>query len=513
MTDAPVVVIGAGIAGLAAALRLLGAGREVILVEGAATAGGKMRQVETMCGPVDSGPTVFTMRAVFDELLAGVGADLDDVVAARPLELLARHAWDDTAYLDLFADREHSEQAIGDFAGAAEARAYRAFCREAGQMFRVLETSMLRAPRPNPLSLAWRARGHGMAALLALKPFTSLWQALGEHFADGRLRQLFGRYSTYCGSSPWQAPATLMLIAHLEQEGVWTLRGGMQALADGLADVLVGKGCRFIREEWVTDIRRDQGRACAVITDQGRELACDGIVCTADPEALRLGLLGESARAAVPRRPSGERSLSAMTWSSSARATGFPLAYHNVFFSTDYRREFDRLFQAGLVPDEPTVYLCAQDREQADAVPLRGPERVFCLINAPANGDRHSYSPEEIAICQQQTFRKLAACGLQIEPETGQMVVRTPTDFARRFPGSGGAIYGRATHGWQAAFRRPGSRTRLPGLYLAGGGVHPGAGVPMVALSGSMAADSLLSDQLSMRRWWPGVTAGGTSTR
>lgn len=511
MSDKPVVVIGAGIAGLSASLRLLAGGREVVLLEGADSVGGKMRQVHTAAGPVDSGPTVFTMRAVFEELLAALGLRLDDLVDMQPLELLARHAWDDTGQLDLFADRDRSEAAIGAFAGLREARAYRAFCREAGQMYRVLESSMLRSPRPNPLSLAWRARHFGLTALLGLKPFTTMWQALGRHFSDARLRQLFGRYATYCGSSPWQAPATLMLIAHLEQEGVWQLAGGMQSLADGMASVLEGRGARIRRGEWVVDIGVDQGTAASVRCN-GSEIACDGIICTADPEALRKGLLGEAARHSVPAAATGQRSLSAITWSTCADTGGFPLAYHNVIFSSDYRREFDDIFQAGRVPDEPTVYVCAQDRAEG-AVPPAGAERLFCLINAPADGDRHTYSAEEIARCQQRTFSKLAACGLEISQDPGQTVVRTPTDFATRFPGSGGAIYGRATHGWQAAFTRPGSRTRLPGLYLAGGGVHPGAGVPMVALSGMLAADCLLSDQASTRRWWPAVTAGGTSMR
>lgn len=511
-TQKPVVVIGAGIAGLCAGLRLLAEGRDVVVMEGSASAGGKMRQVRTCAGPVDSGPTVFTMRSVFDELLAGLDVALDDLVDAVPLELLARHAWDDSGYLDLFADRARSEAAIGDFAGSREARGYREFCREAGQMFRLLEGAMLRSPRPNPVSLAWRARQQGLRALLGLKPFTSMWQALGRHFADSRLQQLFGRYATYCGSSPWQAPATLMLIAHLEQEGVWRLAGGMQSLADGLADTLVRRGARLVRDEWAVEILVEQGSAARVVGDRGTELDCEAVICTGDPEAVRQGHLGAAAQAALPSRPRGERSLSALTWSAAANTRGFPLAYHSVFFSGDYRREFDRLFGQGLVPDQPTVYICAQDRLEGGSEPA-GPERVFCLINAPAIGDRHSFSAGEIARCQEQTFSRLAACGLELQPLPEQMVVRTPTDFARRFPGSGGAIYGRATHGWQSAFTRPGARTRLPGLYLAGGGVHPGAGVPMVALSGILAAATLLSDRVSTRRWWPAVTAGGTSMR
>jgi 1-hydroxycarotenoid 3,4-desaturase len=513
MSERPVVIIGAGIAGLAAALRLAAEERPVVVYESAAEAGGKMRQVRTELGPVDSGPTVFTMRTVFEELLAGVGRRLEDVVTARPLELLARHAWDRDARLDLYADRERSAEAIGDFAGAAEALGYRNFCREAGRMYEVLEHSMLRASRPNPLSLSWRARSHGLSALWGLKPLQSMWRALGHHFKDVRLQQLFGRYATYCGSSPWQAPATLMLIAHVEQEGVWQLDGGMQSLAAGMARAAAQRGVEFRHGETVEEILLSQGRASAVRPRGGDAVACDGIICTADPAALRSGLLGPDAARGVSRRAGCERSLSAVTWAGTASAEGFPLSYHNVFFSADYAAEFRRLFGERRLPDEPTVYLCAQDRDGLAGQASDGEERIFLLVNAPANGDSHHYGDEEIAACERQMLGSLKKCGLRLNLNREALVVRSPGDFATRFPGSGGAIYGQATHGMMAPFRRPGARSRVPGLYLAGGGVHPGAGVPMVALSGAQAASSLMRDRALTRRWWPTATAGGTSMR
>ncbi|MEM0954428.1 MAG: 1-hydroxycarotenoid 3,4-desaturase CrtD [Pseudomonadota bacterium] len=522
-----VIVIGAGMAGLAACLRLLSGGRQVTLIEGANYSGGKMRQVSTSLGPVDSGPTVFTMRSVFEELLAGVNRRLDEVVRVQPLELLARHAWDEAGCLDLYADRQRSADAIAAFAGPREAEGYLNFCAQAGRIFDLLEPAMLRAPRPTPLSLSWRARSAGLSGLLGLQPFTNMWKALQKHFQDPRLQQLFGRYATYCGSSPWRAPATLMLIAHLEQEGVWQLDGGMQSLAAGLAGVARQCGVSLIEGEWVEELCTARGRVSGVRTSSGREIAGDAVVCTADLGALRAGLLGEAARKSVPTR-ARQRSLSAVTWSMAAQTEGFPLAYHSVFFSSDYKREFDALFDRGEIPLQPTVYVCAQDRLPQDRLPLssltpqqRTPkasealasgERLFCLANAPAIGDRHHFTDEEIAACQRSMFTRLRECGLQVKPLDAP-VVRTPTDFATRFPGSGGAIYGQATHGWLSAFQRPGSRSRVPGLFLAGGGVHPGAGVPMVTLSGMLAADAALSAQGLTPRLWPAATAGGTSMR
>jgi 1-hydroxycarotenoid 3,4-desaturase len=215
----------------------------------------------------------------------------------------------------------------------------------------------------------------------------------------------------------------------------------------------------------------------------------------------------------VPRRAGCERSLSAVTWAGTASAEGFPLSYHNVFFSGDYAAEFRRLFDERRLPDEPTVYLCAQDRDDLAAAEPGGEERIFLLVNAPANGDSHDYGHEEIAACETRMLDRLENCGLRLTLNREATLLRTPRDFADRFPGSGGAIYGQATHGMMAPFRRPGARSRIPGLYLAGGGVHPGAGVPMVALSGAQAASSLVRDRVLTRRWWPTATAGGTSMR
>ena len=149
---------------------------------------------------------------------------------------------------------------------------------------------------------------------------------------------------------------------------------------------------------------------------------------------------------------------------------------------------------AATVPRAPTVYVCAQDRDGAGGPNTGEAERLYMLINAPANGDTKTLDASETQRCLQDTMQQLRACGLTLESE-GEVNVTTPTQWNRLYPGSGGALYGRASHGWMASFARPGARTAIPGLYLAGGSVHPGAGVPMAALSGRLAAQALLADR------------------
>jgi 1-hydroxycarotenoid 3,4-desaturase len=146
------------------------------------------------------------------------------------------------------------------------------------------------------------------------------------------------------------------------------------------------------------------------------------------------------------------------------------------------------------------VYICAQDRGDRDGNGVSGAERLLCLINAPPIGDRHAFDEQEIAQCQENAFRVLERCGLRVKPGAEQPVVTTPTQFEGLFPGTGGGLYGQATHGWKATFNRPGARSRIPGLYLTGGSVHPGAGVPMATLSGRLAASALREDLTSRKR-------------
>jgi 1-hydroxycarotenoid 3,4-desaturase len=235
------------------------------------------------------------------------------------------------------------------------------------------------------------------------------------------------------------------------------------------------------------------------------------VILNADVAAVANGLFGIDNRRAAAAIPPRARSLSAMTWSAVANASGFPLSRHNVFFSGDYAAEFDDIFRHDRLPQEPTVYVCAQDRDNDNVG--AGPERLLILINAPANGDRHSYDLTEVEKCEQRTFSMLERCGLRIERQRSATQVTTPADFNRLFPATGGALYGRSSHGWTASFQRPGARTRIPGLYLAGGSTHPGPGVPMAALSGRSAAASVMADLVSMIRLPKTAMRGGTSMR
>ncbi len=492
-----VVIIGAGIGGLSAAVDLCARGMDVTVVERCATAGGKLSEIHTDGVGIDSGPTVFTMRWVFDALFAAAGASLDDHLSVRRSGTLARHSWPDGSTFDLFADLERSVEAVGHLAGAAEAKRFRAFSKRAALIYRVLEDPFIRKAKPSILGLTLDIGLHRPADQWSIMPYRSMWSELGSYFRDPRLRQLFGRYATYCGASPFKSPATLMLIAHVEQQGVWLVDGGMQRIPEALAG-LVGKLGGTIRYgETCARIVRDGDRAAAIELASGERIAADAVIVNADPAAVAAGCFGADVSLAVNPTPPRTRSLSAMTFSFTAEDVAAPLVRHNLFFSPDYVAEFDAL-HSGRMPEIPTVYVCAQDRADGDGPPrTNGPERLFAIVNAPPDGDVHTYSSEEIETCRSRTFRSMERCGVRLDPRPGTMAVMTPDAFEKRFPATGGALYGRAGHGWDGAFRRPGARTRMPGLYLCGGATHPGAGVPMAALSGRSAASAVMADRVS----------------
>jgi 1-hydroxycarotenoid 3,4-desaturase len=505
----PILIIGAGIGGLVCAALLTARGEKVVVIEKEAGPGGKVRQLPVDGTMIDAGPTVFTMRDVFDSLFDACGASLDDYVAARPMTVLARHGWGDGSRLDLHADPEVSEANIEAFAGPNAAHGYRRFRKEAKRLHDALDAPFLRASKTDPLTLGWRMGWRGFPDWLTLRAYTSLWRALGSYFPDPRLRQLFGRYTTYCGSSPFLTPATLMLIAHVEAKGVWAIDGGMSALAMALERLAREKGASFRYGVGVAQIDVQGGRASGVRLVNGEMLAASRVIFNGDPAALGAGLLGQQAARATRKMPEKARSLSALVWLAKAKTRGFALDHHNIFFSDDYPCEFNQIKQ-GSAPSTPTAYVCALDRHMGRA-PL-DTERLQIIVNAPANGDSHAFSPEEKEICTRNMLARLSACGLELEQPLPHQLV-TPSDFATLFPATGGALYGRASHGWAASFLRPGSRTAIPGLYCAGGATHPGAGVPMAALSGILASEAILADRASTR-WFPRkAIAGGMSTR
>ncbi|MEM6738492.1 MAG: 1-hydroxycarotenoid 3,4-desaturase CrtD [Pseudomonadota bacterium] len=510
MTDR-VIVIGAGMGGLAVAIRLAASGHNVRVLETQPAAGGKMRTLPSAAGLVDAGPTVLTMRHVFDDLFAAAGTRLDDHVTLERQHLLARHFWPDGSTLDLWDDPDRSAEAVRAWGGARAEAEFRRFSARAKRLFEAFDAPMMQTPKPELARLVAHVLRHPRI-LFDMGP-GSLAGALRGAFREPRLRQLFGRYATYVGGSPYRVPAVLGLIWHAEASGVWRVRGGMHKLAEAMAALAEALGAEIAYGTSVARIEVQEGRVAAAITAEGTRHAARHIVFNGDPKALTDGLLGPAAQRAITRKAVAPRSLSAHVFAFAAVpeiALGRPdLAYHNVFFGAEPEREF-RPLEKGRMPEDPTVYVCAEDR--GGGAPAPGTlERFEIIMNAPPTGATAT-SEEEIETCPTRIWDRLAASGLTFSPPPSRAALTTQAGFHRLFPGSDGSLYGRSPHGMMAAFARPTAKTALPGLILAGGGAHPGAGIPMATLSGKHAAAAIGSAQTSTSASRPTATPGGMST-
>lgn len=496
--------------GLSAAIQSAAFGHRVTLLERACQLGGKATLTMLDGTVFDSGPTVITMPWVFQNLFSSCGRRLADYVELIELDPVARHFWPDGSTLDLHQDHDKNLAALTRFAGADESRRVSRWLHRASRASDVLTPHFLCATKPNPLSLAARIG----TDIRHIQPFTTMMQSISHIIRDPRLQQLFGRYATYCGSSPFLAPATLNMIVDVELAGVYTTSSGVWGLVEGLKTLASELGVEVITNSKVESVSKN-GMYWEVRSKTQPLARADAVIIATDHSTalqsfqLPTRFLG---RPVTPPLKDGERSLSAITWSNLLPPQNPPLAVHNVFFSANYAIEFEQLFDAGIPPENPTVYVCAPDRAEpgtGGSPDSAARERVFALINAPANGDQYNYDKRAINKCQSNAEQTIKNCGHSLA--LGHSVLN-PNVLEQRQPGTGGAIYGHASHGWQAAFRRPGQRTGKTGLYLAGGTTHPGPGLPNSVLSGRLAAFSLHQDLASRPMFRKTVTLGGIWT-
>ena len=480
-----VIVVGAGIGGLATALRLAHAGLSVRVLERHDTPGGKIRTTPSDAGPVDAGPTVLTLKHVFETLFADVGECLSDHITLHPLPTLARHYWADGTCLDLMADKAQSIANIAEAMGTTAAHDYARFAARTERLFDAFDAPMMQTATPSIAALI--ARVLPRPALISdMAPLLTLEGALKRQFKDPRLAQLFSRYATYVGGSPKNTPALLSLIAEAEARGVWRIEGGFYALPCAIESLAKQRGAVF---EYDTDAHRiEKSGTEFTITTTHEAFTADHIVFNGDPRALRTGALGAGVKSAVPAIATDPRSLSAAVLSFAARAHGPALSHHTVFFGDVAGAEFDALAE-GALPGDATLYVCAEDHHSPQP---GGMQRFEIILNAPAGLILDTLEKQQ---CLTHILRRLSQFGLTFDPTPNVNNLTLPSDFDQMFPASQGALYGRSPAGMTAAFKRPNARTRIPGLYLTGGGAHPGAGVPMATLSAQHAAAAIVADR------------------
>ncbi|GHO87870.1 phytoene desaturase [Dictyobacter formicarum] len=457
------------------------------------------------------------MPYVLRELFQTAGCRLEDYLDLLPLDETCRYFYRDGAILHAWRDQQRFAQEIARFS-QHDSEAFWRFFNAARTLFAASADPFLYNSLGSPLDVVqtflrfvWQGHsgmatggqvslpGRVKAVLTALSP-TTLDQHISTFFEDAHIRQLFDRYATYNGSSPYHVVSVYSIIPYVEMaDGGWYPRGGIYALARALEKLTRELGVHIETSCEVRRILVERGNASGVVLSDGRVLRSDLVVANSDVVTTYRELLSPSVRQPryAQRLEQLEPSSSGFVLLLGTRKQYPALSHHNIFFSDDYPAEFVDLFERKLPLRNPTIYVCATTQTDASQAPA-GHENLFILVNAPYLTSHSNWQRDAPA------YRDLVLDALARYPQVDLSDIRehlvyehmlTPEDFQRNYGANAGSIYGLSSNDRMAPFTRPGNRASdIQGLYFVGGSTHPGGGVPLVMLSGKIVAHLIAED-------------------
>jgi phytoene desaturase len=490
-----VSVIGAGLGALGGALRLAKMGFEVTLFEKNETAGGKLNEKKLGTYRFDTGPSLLTMPFVIDELFEFCGFRRQDFLDFTPVEPICRYFYSDGATLDASANVEQMKREIAKLS-TRDAEVYENFLAYSERLYKLTADIFLFSPIHEFAEiLKWR----NLPTLLRLPqidPWRTVHGVVARFFKDARLVQLFDRYATYNGSNPYRAPATLNVIPYVEYVlGSYYIRGGMYRLAEALQHLASQLGVKIQTSARVEKILHDNRRVSGIQVN-GEKIAADFVLCGQDVVVAHNELIDgfEKHREKLNRL---EPSCSGLVFLWGVKKQHPELAHHNIFFSADYQREFEQIFDEKRPPDDPTIYIAITSKSDPVHAPAHG-ENWFVLLNMPYLTNGINWQ-NETPRARNIVIEKLGRTGFEVANQIEAEFVLSPEDFYKNYLGNRGSIYGISSNRRSTAFKRPANRSReLRGLYFAGGSAHPGGGIPLVLLSGKIAAELMAKDKKSL---------------
>ena len=494
---ANIIVIGAGMGGMACAARLASKGHVVQVLEHNDTWGGKLGFVEHDGSRFDTGPSLLTLPAVYRDLFLKTGAALEDSIEIVELDTAFRYQFADGTVLKMPGTGiGRCAEAIGDTLGGNSADQWRQFMRRAAQMWSVTRKPFLESELHglrSLLALSWRVND-----IRTIAPTKSLRDMANHYLSDDRLITLVDRYATYTGSDPRQAPAALATVPYVEQMfGAYHVAGGLRELGRALYERALAIGVKFEFGCTVSNIATEP-RVSGVTLADGRFMAADIVVANADASNVYDHLLSPTAqqqvRTAKKSLAKSTPSLSGFVILQALSGKTADFEHHNVFFPENYEDEFDSIFGIGkkVTPvSDPTIYICSPNDEKM--VP-HGNESWFMLINAPRHDPINGvdWSNEELKDSYaKQILTALSKRGIEASSRVTWQQTLTPEDLERNTLAPGGSIYGTSSNGMRSAFLRPENVTKIPNLYLVGGSSHPGGGLPLVGMSAEIVASHI----------------------
>lgn len=476
-----VVVIGAGIGGLASAVLLANRGLLVTVVEKNATVGGKMNRVISNGYTFDTGPSLLTMPFLLEQLFDECGQVFDDFLQIEELDPLCRYTYSDGTTFDNYSDRKKSVQEIATFA-PSDTENYLKFLDRAEQIYNKTADAFLFNPlysfgdflKVNPLKF------------LGIDAFSTVAHKVDDTVNSPYLRQFFKRFTTYNGSSPFRAPATLNVIPHVElNQGGYYVRGGLYRIAEALYELAIKLGVDFTFSSEVNSITIENKKVKQIVLKTGSVIACDLLFSNSDATETLVKLLpdGTISQRKKEKQKNIEPSCSGFVLLLGCNRKWENLIHHNIFFSSNYEQEFADIFERKMLPDEPTIYVANSSFTDTHHAPENA-SNLFVLVNAPYLHNSQNweeitpnYANKIIDILQKSGLEKLR------ESIEFQQII-TPEDFYAKYRSNKGSIYGTSSNDKFSAFLRPRNKSReIDNLYLVGGSTHPGGGIPLVLQS------------------------------
>jgi phytoene desaturase len=486
-------VVGAGIGGLCAACELAKDGHQVTVYEKNEAVGGKMSEVLIDGFRFDTGPSLLTMPHLLDELFTYCGHRRQDYYQTLALDPLCRYVYPDGFQLNSYTDRSKALLEIEKIS-STDTQAYLDFLEYASTLYQRTTNAFLL----NPLA-DWADLKHvRWSDLLKIDAFTSVSDRVDAMFRSEHLRSFFKRFTTYNGSNPWKAPATLNVIPHIElNQGGYYVDGGMYRIAQSLQQLAVSLGVRFQFNAKVERMLTAQKNITGLQIN-GENVAFDLIVSNADATFTHTQLIEDRVLDPTKKQRIAqvEPSSSGFVILLGLNKTYPSLAHHNIFFSSDYKKEFQDIFDRGRLPEDPTIYVTNTSLTDPNDAPAGG-SNWFILVNTPwvrknaPEPDYEAYADKIILCLTQHGLR-----GIQ-EHTVVRKLIR-PQEFESRWNSNRGSIYGTSSNHRTSAFIRPRNRSPfVKNLYLVGGSTHPGGGIPLVTLSARHACTLIRRDHPS----------------
>jgi phytoene desaturase len=503
--DAQTVVIGSGLAGLSAACTLAARGRRVTLLEKNPWLGGKAAELNRDGYRFDMGPTILTMPRVLERVFTEAGRDMADYLDLRRLDPQWRCFFDASVgggVLDLresVPDMQAELRRHGNGRGESLAEGYAAFVKYTERLHRISDDFFFWKSVGGMRDIFDPANTFNLSTLsdvMSMRMGRSVASTIRKYVRDDRLAQLLDHFVQYVGSSPLGSPAILCSIASMQvNEGVWYPMKGTRAVPEALVRLAGELGVELRTGVDVERIEVEAGRAVAVHTAEGERVACASVVSNMDAVRTMRQLVGGSIAERFNARRQYEPACSGVVLYLGLKERYEHTAHHNFVFSRDPEEEFDAIYGQGEPAPDPTCYLACPSHTEPAVAP-EGGEAMYVLVHTPFMRANHDWTPSgELFTSYRRTILdklKRTAGMTDLEDRIVTEAHLTPRDIHERYRVLNGAIYGLASHGkWAGAFKPANHSTQVGGLYLAGGAAHPGPGMPMVLMSGWIAADTL----------------------